>query len=798
MTAPGREADPAEVATPEEFVAMLRRLRDLSGLTYRMIARRAAANGDVLPASTLATMLTRRTLPRRELVVSLLRACEVPPEQFADCLATWKRLTAAGPPVSFDPPPPPALLQLVSRPSVAHAAVPFQLPPLPAALVGRTEETALIRAAVAQPHAVCVLEGPGGIGKSALALHEAHRIVANYPGGCLYADLHGASGGIAPATPAEILARFLRALGSTAVASSVEESSAEFRTLTAAAGVLVVLDNVATAAQVRPLIATAAGCATLITSRWKLPDLDCTARIPIGPLSDEASLAVLSYLCGTDRIRADPAAAAVLVRRCAGLPLALRIAGARAATRPEGTLAGLAERLDDERQRLDELAVGDLSVRTCLDLGYHAFTEAGPDGRGLAARLFHLAALPDWGDLGAAACASLVDVRVIEAERALDQLAGAHLLEPTLDGRYRFHDVVRLYARERGHAVEPAADRTAAMGRLATWLLTMATRAHNALYPHDPPPGQPAATGDGAGDGAVALTPAEAWTWFEREHTNLLMIARQLMAAGQCFAEVRDLALTGVKFITVSGYAMEQEQFGRLAVEAADRLGDKTGSALALKVVAVAMLQQGRPREAVPLLERSLRVHRDLGDRLDEAACLNNLGNALRDLGDVTDALAHLQAALAIRQELGPRSKEASTLDNIGLAHQLLGDYRQAITCHTAALTISRELGDRHLEGLILLNLAETWQLAREHQRAARHAHEALVICREFQHQRGIGIALRILGDTCAGTGQGAAARAYWEQALGLLDGVDRDDHGKVLAALRHDQSGEEPPLEQP
>ena len=189
--------------------------------------------------------------------------------------------------------------------------------------------------------------------------------------------------------------------------------------------------------------------------------------------------------------------------------------------------------------------------------------------------------------------------------------------------------MVRLFSRERADAVEAPADRAAAMAQLTAYLLMTATSAHTALYPSDRLPTSPSPTVASSSGPVVFSDPAEARVWFEQEHANVLRIVRQQAAAGQCLEEVRDLSLTAIKFLTVAGYAGEQEQFGRLAIEVVGQLEDKPGSAYARNVLGVAMMQQGRPREAVVLLEQSLALQRELGDRLAEAACLNNLGNAV-------------------------------------------------------------------------------------------------------------------------------------------------------------------------
>ncbi|TDC29020.1 tetratricopeptide repeat protein, partial [Micromonospora sp. 15K316] len=660
--------------------------------------------------------------------------------------------------------------------------VPYQLPPAPPLMVGRSAEVGRLLASAEAEAAVCLVEGAGGVGKSALALHVAHQIAGRYRGGCLYTDLRGAAAGIAAAEPADVVGRFLRALGAPTVPASLDEASALLRSWTAERGVLVVLDNAASAAQVRPLLASGARCTTIVTSRWMLPDLDATARIRLDPLPDDAALALLTGLTGAKRVRTEPAAATTVVRRCGGLPLALRIVGARAAARPDASLTGLASRMDDEGLRLDVLEVGDLSVRASLHLGYQAFEDAPQAERRQAARLFRLAALPDWTHFTSYGCAALAELPLADAERALEALVDAYLVESAGGGRYRLHDIVRLYARERANAADDPAHQETALGRLTGWLLAVTVNAARLLYSQDTfgigEPVTPARPGPPLGD------TADAWAWFEREHTNLLLVARQQTAAGRTLTEVSDLALVAAKFLDYAGHIAEQQQFGQLAVTAASRHGYRSGEASGLNIVAVSMLRQGRLDEAIPLLERCLGVQRELGDRSGEAAILNNLGNALRDRDDLTGALHHLEAALVIRRELGQWHKEASVLDNLALVHRARHDYSRAVACHEAGLAVAGGGTDPLREAQALVNFAETLLAAGDHRAAIRRAGESLEICRRYAHQRGTGLALQTLGDAHAGLGHDDVARRHWREALARLDGLDPQACARLRAAL--------------
>ncbi|WP_147315625.1 ATP-binding protein [Asanoa ferruginea] len=737
------------MTTAEEFVVLLRRVRDRSGLSYRTIAKRAELAGAVLPASTLATMLARQTLPRRELVTAVLTACEVPPAAVRQWIAVWERLAEGTKPATVEDPEP------VERP--------FQLPPAPPVLVGRDDELDRLAEGLAQPPGVWLLTGAGGVGKSALAVLAAHRAAGRHPGGCLYVDLRGASADAAPSEPHDVLLGFLRALGVRTAPATVDEASALFRSTTADRAMLVVLDNAGSAAQVRPLLPSGPRSTTLVTSRWRLPDLDVTRRLAVEPLPAPAGRELLAHLCGPERVAAEAAAAGDIVRLCGGSPLALRIVGARAAGRQApGILGALAAHLGDHARHLDELEVGDLSVRAGLRVGYRSLQAD------IAASVFRLAAVPEWIELGAAACAAMLDTPPVAVERALDLLVDAHLVECPAPGRFRYHDSVRIFAREQAEAVDPPAVRLAVRERLAAVMFSAAASAARSLFPHDP---LPYAELGGTAQRLIApdATTAQAWQWLEQERVNLRMLAGQEFAAGRALPAIRDLGVAVAKYLDYAGHFVDQARLGQLAIAAARRLGDQRGTAQALNTLAIAMLRHERRREGIELLDQALAIRRELGDRAGEAACLNNLGNAHRDNGDLDAALRCLERSLALRKELSDQYKTGSTLDNIGIVLRRMGRFEEALDHHRAGLAITRELDDRLREALVLTNLAETEQLAGQRREALGHAERALAISRELRHDRGCGLALQLLGDIYTSLGQSARARACQDEAAELL-----------------------------
>ncbi|MFF4590589.1 BTAD domain-containing putative transcriptional regulator [Streptomyces sp. NPDC001388] len=377
---------------------------------------------------------------------------------------------------------------------------PRQLPAAVGCLTGRRAETERLVTALTRtgggteevPGQVCVVHGMGGVGKTALALHVAHRVAASFPDGQLYADLRGADPARS-AHPGEVVAEFLRALGVRAeqVPGGLSERTALYRTVLARRRVLVVLDDAAGDRQVQPLLPGSGGSAALVTGRRHLTGLDSSARVGLGALGPRSTVELLGSLVGADRVAAEPSAALDIARLCGGLPLAIRVAGSRLGARGRWPLAGLAARLRDEHRRLDELRTGDLDVRTSIARSY----------RGLSApeRLaFRRLALLGPVDLAPWLGSPLLGISLAEAERLVEALVEAHLLEmPVPDDtgriRYRFHELVRLYAEERACAEDSAADRWAAIERaVRLWLTLVRHAAHQ-----EPPPGRASWAPDG-------------------------------------------------------------------------------------------------------------------------------------------------------------------------------------------------------------------------------------------------------------------------------------------------------------
>ncbi len=349
-------------------------------------------------------------------------------------------------------------------------SVPFQTPAPPPDFTGRVTYLGVLQAHLVPDEQngrhlpLCVISGPAGAGKTTVALRVAQLMRPTFPDGQLFVDLRGA--GPHPLPPLDALAGFLRALGieGRAIPTDEAESAALLRSLLAARRMLVLLDNAAGAAQVRPLLPGAGGCAVLVTSRRRLADLAGATHVDLELFSRDESLSLLTAMAGAGRVAADPDAAAKLAAACGHLPIALRVAGGRLVSRPHWTVDSLLGRLGDERGKLDELKVGDLGVEASFELSYR---ELAPR----PARAFRTLALIPGPDFGTGAAAAMLgdDPRTVEDD--LNELMDANLLNAPGDGRYSYHDLLRLFAQRLAHAADPEPQRLAALDRLlrGTW-----------------------------------------------------------------------------------------------------------------------------------------------------------------------------------------------------------------------------------------------------------------------------------------------------------------------------------------
>src|SRR5580692_11396281 len=439
-------------------------------------------------------------------------------------------VTASSGPASSAPAPPEARVPRT-------VPVPAQLPADVADFTGRDDQVRrlvdLLSSAGADDESgavrIALVAGAGGLGKTSLAVHAAHRARASFSDGQLYVDLLGATPHPLPA--ADVLARFLRDLGvdGREIPVDEDERAARYRTILAGRRMLIVLDNARDAAQVRSLLPGSAACAVLVTTRSRMADLASTRLVDLNVLDDDEALTLFTRVVGDERAAAEPEATAELLLACAGLPLAIRICAARLVTRSGWTIRAMANRLRDEHRRLDEMAVGDLAVRASFQVSFTTLpASAQPDGID-PADAFRMLGLWDGPSISSAAAAAMFGTTEDLAIDALETLVDAHLLESKSPDRYKFHDLLRVYSSERAVADLPEQTRNAAIARLLEWYMRTADAAGTAVAPdrYDIPlaPG-------GAAPPLSFGTAEDALAWYDGERVNLVAATRQAAESG--------------------------------------------------------------------------------------------------------------------------------------------------------------------------------------------------------------------------------------------------------------------------
>jgi DNA-binding SARP family transcriptional activator len=627
---------------------------------------------------------------------------------------------------------------------------------------------------------ISAVSGTAGVGKTALAVHWAHRAVERFPGGQLYVNLRGYDPD-RPVTAAEALAGFLRALGVPGpdIPPGRDQRAARYRSLLAGRQMLIVLDNASQAEQVRPLLPGTPGCAVLVTSRDALAGLvarDGAARLDLDLLPLDEAVALLTELIGEPAL-ADPDATAELARQCARLPLALRVAAELAAARPRVPLADLVADLSDQQRRLDLLNAAEdprTAVRAVFSWSYQQLSEQ-------AARMFRLLGIHPGPDISVPAAASLAATAEADARRLLRELARAHLVAEHVSGRYALHDLLRVYAAEQASHTDSDTQRHEATGRMLDHYLHTTARAALLQDPAKEPvvlaPPRPGTAAGQPGDQRQALT------WFETER-RVLLATVTLAAASGFDSHAWQLPWAMSPFLHARGHWQEHAATQRTAVAAATRLGDTAALAVCSRLLASACSYLGDHDQARGHYASSLAFYQRLGDRLGEAKVQHHLGGLAGRQGRHADALGHVEQALRLYQASGDKANEAVALNNLGWCHGLLGDYQQARAFCRQALTVSAEAGNRKTQG----NAWDSLGYAEHHlgnlAEAAACYQRALSLNRESGDRFNEAVTLTHLGDTRHAAGELAQAREAWQQALAILEDLQHPDAGQVRTKL--------------
>ena len=613
---------------------------------------------------------------------------------------------------------------------------------------------------------IAVVAGAGGLGKTSLAVHAAHRVRRKFPDGQLYVDLLGATSNPVPA--GDVLARFLRDLGVDGRDIGVDEAerAARYRTTLARRRMLVVLDNARDAAQVRPLLPGTASSAVLVTTRSRMPDLASTKLVDLNVLDDEEALKLFTKVVGEERPAAEPEATAELLDACAGLPLAIRICAARLATRSGWSIQAMADRLRDVHRRLDEMRAGDLAVRASFQVSF-ASLPASTDKQGIdPARAFGLLGLWQGASISSVAAAALFGIPEYSAEDALEVLVDTHLLESVGADRYRFHDLLRVYAAERAVTDLPAAERDAAVGRLLGWYMRTADAAASAVSPHRY--NVPLEAADGAARPPRFSAADDALAWYDHERANLVAATRQAASAGLPEIAWRLPAPLFAIFDARGNWA-DCIATHRIALDSARQAGNRLGEAWILNNLGEALGITG-DGESIGCLEQALAIRRETGDRMGEAQAANNLADAYRSLGRPEEALDLLRRALEVNHELGYRFGEGIALVNLGDVLLNLNRAEEAIEYLQQARRTFAEIENADGTGYAFYWLGRCHASLDRGPAALDCLRQALTSHQVAGNRRRQAVTLRFLGQTQARLGLPGQARESWAQSVAIFD----------------------------
>lgn len=648
----------------------------------------------------------------------------------------------------------------LTTPAQSSTIVPAELPADTRSFTARQEEMDWLREAVLS-ESVAVVDGPGGVGKSALALHVAHAMAGRFRDGVVYVNLNGAAPGLQPLPVLDALGHLLRSLGldGSAVPADLEGAVARYRSLTMTSDLLVILDNALDAEQVLPLIPAGAGCRAIITSRNALTTLDSARHLHLAGLGDSDALTLLARIAGPDRVQHEPDAAAKIAELCGGFPLAIRIAGARLAARPDWRLADLADRLADAARRLDTLQYADLAVRTSIAVSHRHLCEE-PTGRD-AVRVLPLLGLLDTPTHTPAATAALAGWSEARAEAALERLRGARLLESAGHGRYRVHDLIRLYAREQAVNGLPEQEREAALRRgLHHYLATVntATRLVH-VQPQDP---YYAAERPG-----VALASArEAGEWTEAERDNLLAVARQAAESADPGTAL-GLAIGLHWPFQYRGWVTHLADVHRNAIEVAARCGDWAGVAQEESFLGWVYRDQGRYDGAIEHLERALAFWDKAALPHRRQGAFNNLGIIYTMIGQLDLAGANLARALDIAEEIGDSYARGAIFNN--RVHMLYRQERFEEAIAQAKVAVAEWSGPLYVEGSSRATLARAYMHAGRLAEAADVFRVALTLLREAGLRIGYAVTAWWSGQTLHALGRHDEARKDWDHCFAML-----------------------------
>lgn len=629
---------------------------------------------------------------------------------------------------------------------------------------------------------IVVITGKGGIGKTTAAVHASHCIAEYYPDGQLFADLHGTSEH--PTSPMQVLERFMRALGVPGSQMPVDpdERAEAYRDLLASRKVLILLDDAASESQVLPLLPGRASASVIVTSRRRLPGLAGSVDVHLDIFEAQKSLDLLACIAGAERIHDQPRAAAEIAELCGHLPLALRIAGARLFIHPHWCLQQLVDRLADETRRLDELRYGAMGLRASITLTYEGVSER-------ARRLFRLLGVLDLPEFSGWVSAAMLDQPFADAEDILDELVSAQLVETSGAGsdgqdKYRFHDLVRVFARERLAAEETGTDRKTALERVLRALLYLAEDAHRRHYGGDYVRVRSDGAPWSAGDRLMTRLTANPMSWYERERITLMWGVRQAAQVGLtelCW----NLAICAVTLYESRSYLDDWRETHKIALEATQQAHDARGEAAMLYSTGSLHMLQQKFGYACGFFENAARVFSDIHDEHGLALVVRHLAFIDRLHGDLDSASLRYEQALRAFRKTGDRVATAHVLQNFAQVMLELGHAADAADALSEALALSRSVNSPRVEAQVLYRMGEAHLLANEPDHAVEVFDQVLAKVRDTGDPIGEAYALRGIAMAKTRLANFDQAHAELQRALVIARTVgERLAEGRILLGL--------------
>lgn len=657
---------------------------------------------------------------------------------------------------------------------------------------------------------VTAISGMPGVGKTALAVHVGHRLRGEFPDGQLFVNLGGIGATPVPADDALLRILLLLGLRRTKIPRQADGRTDLYRAQLATRRLLIVLDDAVDEAQVRPLLPAGAGSAVLITSRRPLAGLEAAHRLPLPELDLEEAVELLARVAGAERVAGEPAAARRIVQLCGQLPLAIRIAGAKLAVRPHWALSELAERLTGEQRRLDELQVGDLAVRASFSLSYQALDPASQ-------QVFATLGMVGAGDFPAWVPATLVGRPVAEVQEVLERLVDSQLLDvarrdPAGRHRYRVHDLLTVFARERLRHSGESVQRQAGLGRaVGGWLAVVDSMEARLVNGDGPPadrdPGGPAAAYPlgwlpaqrAALPAAAAESPAALWELGWAVTATLVAMSFELWSHWDDWQMTREVACiaghrVGDRLAPVGTTGELRVVPGRtdpwtdvvVDLEASQavlaELGEWRWHAATVLGLGNLYRAQARFDLAASTLRRSVQLARELGHPEWDAAAQLSLGSLYVVTGLLPQAVARYRRCLAIFAKRGDEVWRAHVQRALGYAYQQHGRFAEAVATLRRCLPVLREQDDCMWEAHTLLTLARAELGQGHHQDAAAHATASVAMFKRQGDRRSRAMAFRVLAAAARGSGDDATALASLDTSLRLFR--EQDDPVGVAHTL--------------